>query len=501
MHPASGAAAGRSEAREARRGGDGAEPTNAARELPIEKAFWHIFACATLWGFHVTQGQHGSYRVSLVKLAMFAVYAQGLLLWNAKAMAQYMESIYRGGLRAPRNRHFVAWLLLAVVVAVADSSIVICMFPVPRACRERFVFPVLMNSLFAFVFDLYMCVFIYTLRLAYERLNCRIKEVSVWSVAEVQEVGKTWLRLSRLLDEHNQTFEQIMHGRFSIFLAEIMCLLYTLATLSHTKNMPLALILPLMESLTLAMTLSLQESIIGNLCQVMLDLSHTADPLPCRAKYKAKARPCLGDHQNPGKRDAMPCIRISGETRLDMGSRQERRLRNGPNFMDDREVKCDEGTKEKYDKDVEMKGGEDSEPRHGSDIEVKDRGRDREGFTEVRDTETTAHWEKQKETRIASPCQDANVKIELKSCQEEEIKQGQSLGRNPGSKQRWNDCGPQCGCCQYHLNNIITRMEARPAVIKIWGQASLGRESFVYLAGLVMTYLVILLQLRPNQVP
>lgn len=48
-----------------------------------------------------------------------------------------------------------------------------------------------------------------------------------------------------------------MHGRFSIFLAEIMCLLYTLATLSHTKNMPLALILPLMESLTLAMTLSL----------------------------------------------------------------------------------------------------------------------------------------------------------------------------------------------------------------------------------------------------
>lgn len=206
-----------------------------------------------------------------------------------------------------------------------------------------------------------------------------------------------------------------------------------------------------------------QESIIGNLCQVMLDLSHTADPLPCRAKYKAKARPCLGDHQNPGKRD--------GETRLDMGSRQERRLRNGPNFMDDREVKCDEGTKEKYDKDVEMKGGEDSEPRHGSDIEVKDRGRDTEGFTEVRDTETTAHWEKQKETRIASPYQDANVKIELKSCQEEEIKQGQSLGRNPGSKQRWNDCGPQCGCCQYHLNNIITRMEARPAVIKIWGQA------------------------------
>lgn len=249
MHPASGAVAGRSEAgEEARRGGDGAEPTDAARELPIEKAFWHIFACATLWGFHVTQGQHGSYRVSLVKLAygglfyvlqilfiitsavrlytagelcldrykslillmpllvgsMFAVYAQGLLLWNAKAMAQYMESIYRGGLRAPRNRHFVAWLLLAVVVAVADSSIVICMFPVPRACRERFVFPVLMNSLFAFVFDLYMCVFIYTLRLAYERLNCRIKEVSVWSVAEVQEVGKTWLRLSRLLDEHNQ---------------------------------------------------------------------------------------------------------------------------------------------------------------------------------------------------------------------------------------------------------------------------------------------------------
>lgn len=248
MHHSSSAAPGRSEAGEARKGGEGAEPIDAASELPVEKAFWHIFACATLWGFHVTEGQHGSYRISLVKLAygvlvyvlqlsftvasvinlynagdlcldmyksiillmpiaagsMFTVYARGLLLWNAKGMAKYMESIYRGGLRAPPNRHFVAWLLLAVIVAVVDSSIVVCMFPVPNSCKDRFVIPIVMNTLFAFGFDLYMCVFIYTLRLAYEKLNCRIKQVAMWSVAEVQEVGKTWLRLSRLLDEHNQ---------------------------------------------------------------------------------------------------------------------------------------------------------------------------------------------------------------------------------------------------------------------------------------------------------
>lgn len=249
IHLPSTAASGNKEAEKAgAKEDDGVEPTDAPSELPVEKAFWHIFACATLWGFHVAQGQHGSYKISRVKLAygclayvlqlsfiavfaiwlynngelcldkyksivmlmpiyvgcMFTVYAQGLLLWNAKGMAKYMENIYQGGLRAPRNRQFAAWLLVAAVVCIVDSSVIVFLVFAPSVCRGSVLIPIVTNGLFAFVFDLYMCSFIYTLRIAYEKLNCRIKQVGVWSVAEVQEVGRTWLRLSRLLDEHNQ---------------------------------------------------------------------------------------------------------------------------------------------------------------------------------------------------------------------------------------------------------------------------------------------------------
>lgn len=202
----------------------------------------------------------------------------------------------------------------------------------------------------------------------------------------------------------------------------------------------------------------------------MLNLNHSADPLPCRTKHKIKASACLADRLNIPKRNLTSCIMISRETQVNIGSCQVKKLRNGPNSLDDREVEYEKGMKEKYDKNVEMTG-EDSALRHGSNSEVKDRGGDTEGgFTEVRDTETTARWEKQQENLITLPCQDVKVKRELKGCQEE-MKPDQSLGGTPGSKQRRNDCGAQCGCCLYELDSIIARMEARPAVIKVWGQA------------------------------
>ncbi|XP_069955413.1 uncharacterized protein [Cherax quadricarinatus] len=48
-----------------------------------------------------------------------------------------------------------------------------------------------------------------------------------------------------------------------------------------------------------------------------------------------------------------------------------------------------------------------------------------------------------------------------------------------------------------YLHNLLCRMEARPLVIQVWGNSRLCGGTFVSCMGLVSTYLVVLLQLRP----
>ncbi|XP_071539172.1 uncharacterized protein [Panulirus ornatus] len=302
---------------------------------------------------------------------------------NAQKMVDYMEDLRRAGLMVRHNKAQY-YLLCLILFASVDTYATLVLLPIPADRILDLLVPVILDSIVPSLLDHYMCGFIDTLQTSFQKLARRVGEIKCWTLAEVQAVASSWLTLSRLVTKHNQVFSYVLHIRLTLFVAQMMSLLYGLIQLRGPGclGMGVALLAPLIHVLLRSYVVSV-----------------------------------FGDNLQLAHENVLSGLREALRTHL--------------------------------------------RPQHGN----------------------CGH-----NLAIGHQCGKSDTCVQG-------VKRGQTeCGQDERCDQ--NGCGQDE--CSQALHNLTSRLEARPPSITIWGLNRLGRSTWVHQASAVLTYLVILLQLRPQ---